>query len=331
MPRRPSPSPHGFTLIELLAALTVLGVVILMITQITDGTARSVTYENRQINTDTEARMIFNRFSIDFARMLRRRDLDGTAFKQPAGTLPPRYRDASGEPIAFPANLQPGNDRLAFYAESRGRFPGPDQPSGADRSPVSVVAYQILPDAETGIPGLARRSIGLGWEPHSGGGWKGVAHLPQRLADLWPDLFSQAEAFRSVADQVFRMEYVYLLKPRDGEPARLSIVPWHENPAADPAADPAHASVDGFRDVAAIVVTLAILDRHGRGLVSDYAPLANALPDAVADSDGRVAGVAGVWNAIVTRAGFAAEVGIPAEAAAAIRVYERHFPLESDP
>jgi len=322
------PAPRqGFTLIEMLAAIAVLAVLVLMIVQITDGTARSVTHENRQIDTDTEARMIFNRLALDFARMLKRPDLDYASFKQPAGVLPARYRDADGKPVPVPANLQPGNDRMAFYSESRGSFPGSSQPTGEARSPVSVIGYQIVPDPATGTPGLGRRSIGLGWEPEAGGAWKSVAHLPVRLDEAWSDLFSDATAFPGVADSVFRLEYLYLLKPHGNKAARLSLVPWND----DPGLTPPHTAVDGFRDVAAIIVTIALLDRHASALVHDYTALASALPDAAADADGNAQGVAAAWGAIVRGAGFAEKVGIPPVAAAGIRIYERHFPLDSNP
>jgi prepilin-type N-terminal cleavage/methylation domain-containing protein len=316
---------NGFSLVELLTAMAVLSVVVFMIVQIMDGAAHSVSHGNKRMDSDTEARMLFNRLATDFSQMLKRRDLDYSAFKQPAGVLASPYQTAAGDPIDTPANPQPGNDRLAFFAEADGYFPAGANPSGQEKSPIALVAWQIQDDPETGFPGLARLARGLGWEPGASAAWGTVAHLPQTLAGQWPNLFANSTDFQSVGDQAFRIEYVYLLKSREGQPARLSITPWD----SDPALDPPHTSVDGFRDVAAIVVTIAVLDRTSREIVADFSGLIGALPDAAEDGSGSVRCVAAIWNETVNGPNFSAQVGIPQLAGSSVRIYERHFPLDT--
>lgn len=313
----------GFSLLELLAAASVLVLIVLMILQITEGTARSVSQGNRHMDSDTEARMLFNRLAADFSRMLKRRDLDYSAFKQPAGVLAYPYRTAANGPVITPANPQPGNDRLAFYAETEGYFAGPSQPAASEKSPIALVAWQVRTDADTGQPALTRMARGLGWEQ---GNWGVVAHLPRVLSAQWPDVFDSAQDFKTVGDQTFRIEYTYLLKSRHGHPARLSLTPWD----SDSALDPPHRSVDGFRDVSAIVVTIAVLDRSSRGIVDDFASLVATFPDAAEDAAGRVTNVAAVWNAIVDDPQFSTRVGMPRLAGSAVRIYERHFPLDTN-
>lgn len=312
-------SPRGFTLVELLVSSAVLLLVILLVAQITDGAARSVALGGRRIDADTQARLIFNRLSADFSGLLIRSDVDYSSFKQPAATLPPDYTAADGSALSFPANLQPGNDRFACYTETSGYS---TELSGTQKAPVALVAWQVAPDPATGKPALLRKGQGLGWE--SGGSGAGVVRfLPSAIADQWPALFSDTQSYSAIGEQVFRLEYLYLLKSRGSRPARLSLTPWD----ADSTLVPAHTSVDGFRDVSAINISIAILDTSSRVIVSNFIPLTNALPDA-AESGGSVIPVTRSWSQILKTPSFAAGVGIPAQAAAGIRIYERSFHLD---
>jgi prepilin-type N-terminal cleavage/methylation domain-containing protein len=314
---------RAFSLVELLVAIAVLLLLIAMMAQITDGAAKSVTIGGRRMDADTQARMIFDRLAIDLSRMLKRSDLDYSTFKQPASQLPSRF--TSGQPVTFPANPQLGNDRFAFYSETSGYFPGSTRPSGNQKSLVSLVAWQMGSDTASGTPALLRMGLGMGWEPGPSGAWNSISFLPSTLLSVWPGLFTDVSEYKAVGDQVFRVEYAYLLKARGSTAARLSIVPWD----TDPTLSPAHTSVDGFRDVAAIVVTLAILDTSSRILVNDYSALVDAFPDAAVGSSGHVDDVGRSWMQIANAPGFGASVGFPQQSAAHVRIYERYFYLDS--
>ena len=66
----------GFTLAELLVSVFVLLIIVFMVAQLmTSATAISRT-GNKHIDTDTQARVVFDRMALDFAQMLKRTDVD---------------------------------------------------------------------------------------------------------------------------------------------------------------------------------------------------------------------------------------------------------------
>ena len=214
----------GFTLIELLTALTVLTLMLLMVNQLVNSAAAVMSLSGRQLDADTQARLIFNRMGVDFSRMLKRTDVDYSSFKNAA------------------ANAQAGNDQMAFYAETHGYFSGATQPPSTGKADLSLVAYMVGtdPGSTSTAPVLLRLGKGLGWEPDPSGSWNNIAYLPVTLATRWPNLFSTSSVdpdYRSVGNLVFRLEYTYLLKPTTTLPAALSITPYNS----------AHTSVNGFQ------------------------------------------------------------------------------------
>jgi prepilin-type N-terminal cleavage/methylation domain-containing protein len=321
---------HGFTLVELLVSIAVLSLIVLMVSQMVNNAASIVSNSGKHMDMDTEARVTFNRLEIELASMVKRPEVDYSAFKQPASTLPAQYGAMTG-----PANLQTGgNDQLAFYSETTG-YTTSTALTGASRANLSLVAYQVANDpyAKTTMPVLRRMSQAMGWEPGTSSTWVGVAYLPVTISQQWGNLFGTASAYaasyETVGDQVFRMEYTYLLKPTASLPARYSITPW------DTTANPAHTSINGFQDVAAIVLTLALLDARSRAIVHDYSRLIDnsIFTDAADGSSDTVyqGDVARAWNAAVNSSTFATASGVPPSAASAVRIYERSFPLDTSP
>jgi len=311
--------------VELLVSMAVLALIILLVSQLTNNAATVVAKSRKHMDMDTEARIIFSRFAIEVGEMVKRSDVDYSEFKQPASTLPARYGV-----VTVPANLQSGtNDQLAFYAETTGY--GNVQLAGAARANVSLVAYEVANDPFTGGPALRHMSQALGWEPGSGNLWKGIAYLPITILQQWGDPFGATYTanFETVGDQVFRIEYTYLLKPTATAPSRLSITPW------DTTAVPAHTSINGFADVAAIVLTLGLLDSRSRAIVHSYTNLTSTtlFPDAVEPTaDSLYHGdVASAWNAKINTTTFASQANIPQAAARGIEVYECSFSLDTSP
>jgi hypothetical protein len=291
----------------MLAALAVLTVVLYIVVQITNHASR-VVQNTRRMDADSESRLVFSRMALDFSHMLKRSDLDYSAFKQPNN-----------------AQDNTGNDRLAFFAEVAGDFADSSVPTSGEKSPVSLVAYRVIlgnannPDPTLHSPSLQRMNKGLGWEPKPGQ-WDGVVYFPLTLTGAggkWPNLFSDDTSYQAIGHQVFRFEYTYLLKPSTQNPqARLSNTPWD--------VDAGHDSIDGFKDVAAIAVTIGVLDETSRKIVAEanYNRLIATLPDAV---DGETA--ASRWNAIVNSPNFSGDTGIPTPASSRVRIYERYFYL----
>ena len=64
---------RGFTLMEMLISIGVLALLILIVTQVIDTAATTVRPANKHIDTDTEARTVFDRMAVDFGRMLKRK------------------------------------------------------------------------------------------------------------------------------------------------------------------------------------------------------------------------------------------------------------------
>ena len=292
--------PHGsrgFTLLEILCAVTVLTLMLVLVNQLTLSAMAVMSLSGRHIDSDTEARLIFNRMAVDFSRMLKRTDIDYSPFKQPSNPLP-------------------GNDQFALYSETSGYFSGTSQPAGTGRGDVSLVAYRVANDPTTGSPGLHRMGKGLGWEPDPGGtAWSNVAFLPVTINDRWPNLFTGDTDYRPIGEQVFRMEYTYLLKSTATQAARTSITPWDAT---------THTSVNGFKDVAAIIVTIAILDNSSRLLVKNFNDLAQPFSDAKDGTD-----TCSTWNAVVNSATFSTIANVSKPSAAGVRIYQRYFYLDS--
>src|SRR2546426_11178276 len=67
---------RGFTLTEMLISIVILALLILIVTQVIDTAATTVRPANKHIDTDTEARTVFDRMAVDFAQMLKRTDVD---------------------------------------------------------------------------------------------------------------------------------------------------------------------------------------------------------------------------------------------------------------
>src|SRR4029450_8088566 len=67
---------RAFTLAELLVSTGVLVLLVLLLSQLLNTTATTVRPGNKHIDTDTEARIVFDRMAVDFAQMLKRTDVD---------------------------------------------------------------------------------------------------------------------------------------------------------------------------------------------------------------------------------------------------------------
>jgi hypothetical protein len=118
--------------------------------------------------------------------------------------------------------------------------------------------------------------------------------------------------------QVFRFEYYYLLTN-----GALSDIPWDSNAG--------HNAVNGMRDVAAIVVDIAVIDPGSRVLVTDakLARLngADGQPPVLVDYDPLSMTAPGQLRTQWRAALDANTIGLPRPAIAGIRLYERYFYL----
>ena len=322
-------SARAFTLVEILVSITVLVLIVVLVSQMTGAATKTVTGSRKHMDADTQARLVFNRMAVDFSNMIRRQDLDYSLFKQPGGTLPATY--GSG---AISANLQAGtasapvNDSLVFYAKGTGFFSSGSAPLPSTKAPLALVGYNVAADPYLNNRNdLQRMSQGLGWEPVNG--FPNIGYLPTLITTQWgSSLFSTPSYWDAVGDQVFRFEYTYLLKantnPTSLHAAKLSNTPYWDSATNGMSPTTPHTSINGFQDVAAIVVGIAVLDTTSDAILTGgtNTSLVNSLPDAVEGSD-----IESVWLPIVTSGSCAKAAGIPKEAASAVRIYQRYFYL----
>ena len=301
----------------MLVSISILALLVLLVTQLVNSATAVMTKGRKGSDADAEARLVFDRMAADFARMVRRSDVDLFG------------KDSAG------ARSMEGNDQLAFYSAVPGYYSTPTPtatPSRNERNPVSVVAYSMSSDP-SGRPQLVRLAKGLVWEPN--GGWQDLAYLPIQLVAAspngrWPDLFRPAASsplpyngmadadFEPIGESVVRFEYCYVFRSTGGGLAPSSTVPYNT-------ALTGHNTRDFYRDVVSLVVAIAILDPTSRVIVTDYSQLTSQT--LFADATGTE--IAEPWVTAINQPAFAATSRIPQTAASAVRVYQRRFLLDS--
>jgi len=255
------------------------------------------------MDADSQARQLFDRMAVDFAQMVKRSDVSYYLKNQ--------------------ANPQTGNDQIAFYTSGPGYYP-----SDSYQSPISVVAYRVNPDptpapAASPYSRVERMGTGLLWNGYTGS-WPSMVFVDppaytQTISAQWPGAISNSgndSAYEVFGPQIFRLEYYYLLTT-----GILSTGPWIDTNAV------------AIKDVAAIVVAIAVIDPKSKVLLSSaqIKTLAGKLPD----YDPSI--VAGQflpkWQAILdnTIAPDAQITAMPRPAISGVRLYERYFYLAATP
>src|SRR6266480_3070012 len=122
----------AFTLVELLISVGVLALLILLVSQLMNSATAVTRTGSKHIDTDTQARVILDRMALDFAKMLKRTDIDYYV-KAPVGYKNP---NAHGNGLKLKVGQQ-GNDQIAFFSQVPGYYPSGSQ------SPFSLVAYRV--------------------------------------------------------------------------------------------------------------------------------------------------------------------------------------------
>ena len=122
----------GFTLVEILVAIPVLAIILVVAANILSTASTLTTVTNKHMDANGQARMVFDRMADDFARMVRRRDVDYIFWK--AGT-----------------NTTAANDAMYFYTEGASYFdtstfnsiPSPGATNSSEKNDVSLVGYRV--------------------------------------------------------------------------------------------------------------------------------------------------------------------------------------------
>jgi Tfp pilus assembly protein PilW len=296
---------RGFTLAELLVTVGVLVLLVLLFTQLLNSAATITTLGHKQMDADSQAREILDRMTIDVMQMVKRSDVYYHLKASTSASDCP-----ATEPDGSPAcGTQAGNDEMAFYSNVPGYFPS-TAPNSSQRSPVSIVGYRMHVSTDTLANKLERLGAGLVWN----GATDGTSVVFWTALNPWALVTTPPNNVDIVGPQVFRFEYYYLLKN-----GSFSATPWYTA-----------SSVRGMRDVAAIVVDIAVLDPKGRALLDNAAQVPppndniTVLAGALSDYTGQAPGaLLAAWRTALD----ANANGLPRPAISGIRLYERYFYL----
>lgn len=309
--RTPSLSRHrphaAFTLIEVLVAMAVLAVIVVMVANLLSSATAVTTLSNNHMEADNQARTVFDRMALDFSRIVKRKDVD------------------------YYINKTTGNDQIAFYSEAGGYYPT-GVTGETPKSTMSLIGYRINANK---LERLSKALIWNGVTTATPGATsispatdKSMVFSPRTLATpktiigTWPTIVGSADPdpnpdpdYQVLSDQVYRMEFCFLLKPLASTAAVLSDKPSYSTVAND---------YTGFKDVAAIVVTLAVLDSRSRAPVT-----ASNFNDAVGKL-GDVSGTAIADPPLKAWQGKVAlqDLGLPVRAASQVQIYQRYFYLD---
>jgi len=292
----------GFTLAELLVSIGVLVVLVLLFTQLINGAATVTILGHKRMDADSEARQVLDRMAIDFARMMKRTDVD--------------YY------VKLANQQQQRNDQIAFYSAVPGYYPSSGAPS-----PVSLVAYRVNSSpASPSYNKMERLGKGLVWN----GAFPTdtpVVFLPFTISNTWCQATISGTpsatctgtpdpSYEVIGPDVFRFEYYYLLNN-----GALSD---------SPCLDANGCSTLNIRDVAAIVVDIAVIDSRSKlllnpqqiGTLNGNSSTTNFLTDWSQDLN-RPGKLLQQWQNRLNRI-----TTLPrGQAVAGVRLYERYFYL----
>ncbi len=298
---------QGFTLVELLVAMTVLLLIFAVCAALTLEAQNLLNHSTEKMDADAQARLVFDRLTIDLTSMLKRTDVDYIV------------KDSN--------QTQAGNDNMAFYAMASGYFSA--SPDPAPRNKVSLLAYRIYSQTYQ----MQRLAKGTGWNTISSG--IPMVFLPATLSTTWanlagtgaggyPDLNLGTDTdYQVLADGVFRLEYCYILS--DGT---FSNVPFLSTPN--------HTALNGWQDVSAIYMAIAVLDDRSRALVAhgantpDLSGVTSALGDFKVGANQSLPPIA-QWQTVINQSNFATQANLPVQAAQAVRIFARTIPINTLP
>ena len=274
-------------------AASVFVVLLLIFAQIVQSGGLAISSSRKHLTADAQAREVFSRFELDLSLMPNRSDLDVV--------------------------LSSSNNAIFFLSEVPGFTNSP-----TNSSTLSLVGYRV----NTTNAQLERLGKGLSWTnspflayTNNSPTTNSTPLTKTTIHGIWSDVIGSAPAYSDgsdiaydiLADGVFRIFYYF--QKKDGS-FSLSLDP--------------NALQGRFNDVAAIVLTLAILDGDSRKIVTDLSKLASALPDPTTANLPPTDTPARLWQDKVNNVTqFAADALIPVQAASRVRIYQRSFLLNA--
>lgn len=310
---------HGFSLTEMMVAIAVLLIVMAIIFGVMNMAFRLGDTTRRKVDISIEGRQVLDRIGQDVAGVVSRPDVD-QYYEMP---------DPSGR-----------NDQMFFYSMGAG-------PSSTNQQgPISLIGYRISSSANSSLtPELERVVQGVTWSAATqfpflifpvrtstsvlSASTATIGTIPSVWQSVVADKDTSFSPWHTIGKQVFRFEICFQL--RDGTftltPPTPSISPALPTAGTQPPA----AVAGSVNDAVAVIVAVALLDSNSRQIVpsASWSTLIQKLrylkPEDLSASPPAL--MESVWNNAINTADFASTVGIPAAAAAQIRVYQRYYPL----
>lgn len=234
----------GFTLAEMLVAVAVLSLLIVFVAQMVNSAGKVASSSKKHLDSDRQARLVFDRMAADFNRMIKRTDVDSWFYKKTAGNdCMFFYSEGPGDSAAVDAN------RTTLAAGTAAMYAG---------NMISLVGYGINTSIDASLERIGKA---LNWETATtfnnvGSTYNGLLFLTfDKLGSTPPDytpatattmatallnttginpntdpsvLFAEnpitgshrtnvyptyyQSVYQTVGDQVFRLEYCYLIK-----------------------------------------------------------------------------------------------------------------------
>jgi competence protein ComGC len=346
----------GFTLAELLVSVFVLLIVLFMVAQLMTSATAITRTGHKQIDTDTEARIVLDRMALDFAQMIKRTDVDYYV-KQKAA-----YNGhGNGHGCGRGRNGDKGSDQIAFFSQVPGYYPA----GVGQQSPISLVAYRVNEGNSNNNPAygrLERMAKGLVWNaldnnpsPNSPSPIVFAAGQIAAGTGPWTGPWSAAinndnnaasrdNDYEVIGPGVIRFEYYYLLKN-----GRVTDWPWDrwDFPNQLTISNPQKI---GLSQVEAIAVSIAVIDPAGRALIqaassnagygdildlaAEFIDFKNSCGRGVGVGQRKIGEVEAEWQGVVESIASTghppgSSLQFPPEAAKMIRIYNRYFDLKT--
>lgn len=289
---------HAFTLVEILVAVAVLSIILLIVAQIFNSSSSAISQNSENMNTLDASEAVLQQIGLDMSRMILRNDVDYSFEKIASGSA---------------GNLA-GNDTLSFYARTTGLSATGVPSTGTPRS-LSVVNYQVVPNASTGLLELDYGALQIDWD-NSGSNPLVLTSANQLLST--PNTLPAVSSLITLAPEVVRLEICFVLA---NDPVTTDNPPLLLTPVA-----PVYTAGTvpfPIQNVAGIIVGIVVIDPKSRLLLPTGVDLkvAQLFPDAVANED-----LLSLWTPKNVPSQLAA-AGVPTRAMAGIRVYQKYFPL----
>src|ERR1051325_2172329 len=125
----------GFTIAELLVSIVVVVIITLIASQLMTSATAITRTGHKHFDTDTQARVVFDRMALDFGQMVKRTDVD--YYIKQANNY---NGHGNGHGCGRGRNNDKGSDQMAFYTQVPGYYPAG---SATGQSPISLVAYRV--------------------------------------------------------------------------------------------------------------------------------------------------------------------------------------------